>query len=312
MPLMPYVQIARPEHWFKNIFMLPGILLAFFFCREAFSLAALWSILGGVICACLIASSNYVLNEILDAPYDRHHPEKSRRPVPAGQINIRAAYGLWLSLALIGLAGAFLINRLFGFSSLALWIMGLLYNTPPIRLKDWPYADVLSESINNPIRLAMGWYATGLLAPPPLSMVLAYWMFGAFLMAVKRFAEFRHIGQGQLAANYRRSFGYYTEEKLLLLILFCAGFFGMLSGVFVARYSLELTLAAPLVIYTMSYYLHLGFKPNSPTQYPEKLFQHKKLVYLVALAFIVCAGALFLDLPGLKQLLVPRILPPTS
>ena len=31
--------------------------------------------------------------------------------------------------------------------------MGTLYNIPPIRMKDMPYADVLSESINNPIRI---------------------------------------------------------------------------------------------------------------------------------------------------------------
>ena len=29
--LAPYIDIARPDHWFKNIFMLPGVLLALFF-----------------------------------------------------------------------------------------------------------------------------------------------------------------------------------------------------------------------------------------------------------------------------------------
>ena len=26
--IKPYINIARPDHWFKNIFMLPGLLLA--------------------------------------------------------------------------------------------------------------------------------------------------------------------------------------------------------------------------------------------------------------------------------------------
>ena len=37
--------------------------------------------------------------------------------------------------------------------------MGLAYNVPPVRLKEWPYLDVLSESVNNPLRLALGWFA---------------------------------------------------------------------------------------------------------------------------------------------------------
>ena len=36
--------------------------------------------------------------------------------------------------------------------------MGCLYNIPPIRTKDHAYVDVLSESINNPIRFLVGWY----------------------------------------------------------------------------------------------------------------------------------------------------------
>ena len=310
MNLYPYISITRPDHWFKNIFVLPGIVVALFFNPHLLSGAMVLSVIGGLICACLIASSNYALNEILDAASDRHHPEKCKRPVPSGQINIAAGYGLWAGLAIIGIGGAFWLNRAFGYSGLFLWFMGLVYNVPPIRLKDLPYADVLSESVNNPIRLAMGWYATGLIAPPPLSMIMAYWMFGAFLMAVKRFAEYRKIGHAGIAASYRKSFAYYTEEKLLLFILFCAGFFGMMSGVFIARYRLELTLAAPLVVYAMSYYLHLGFKPDSPAQYPEKLFHQKKLVWLVLLAFGACAALLFINLPVFEQALIPRIIPP--
>ena len=30
-PVTPYVQIARPDHWIKNVFVLPGILGALSF-----------------------------------------------------------------------------------------------------------------------------------------------------------------------------------------------------------------------------------------------------------------------------------------
>lgn len=39
-------------------------------------------------------------------------------------------------------------------------------------------------------------------------------MGGAYLMAIKRFAEFRMIGDSARAARYRRSFGVYTDQTL--------------------------------------------------------------------------------------------------
>ncbi len=312
MKLIPYIRIMRPSHWFKNVFVLPGILLAFFFIPDLFSWSSILLVCYGVVCVCLVASSNYVLNEILDGPYDLHHPEKGKRPVPSGEVSIPVAYGLWLFLAAAGIIPAFFICSRFGLTALALWVMGVLYNTPPVRLKDVPYADVLSESVNNPLRLALGWYSTGALLPPPLSMILAYWMFGAFLMAVKRFAEYRHLGDAERAANYRKSFSYYNQEKLLVSILYYAGFFGMMSGVFITRYRLELVLASPVVIYAMAYYLHMGFKPDSPAQRPEGLFRQKKLVVLVLLAFAICATFLYVDISTFTNLLDPYILPPAA
>jgi hypothetical protein len=47
--------------------------------------------------------------------------------------------------------------------------MGCIYNIPPIRSKDVPYIDVLSESINNPLRMLAGWFiaSTASVAPAP-------------------------------------------------------------------------------------------------------------------------------------------------
>ena len=72
----PYVQIARVDHWFKNVFMLLGVLLALFYRPELVQFAALPRLMLGLLAACLVASSNYVLNELLDAAPDRFHPSK--------------------------------------------------------------------------------------------------------------------------------------------------------------------------------------------------------------------------------------------
>ncbi|HOO51932.1 MAG TPA: UbiA family prenyltransferase, partial [Alphaproteobacteria bacterium] len=129
---------------------MPGILLAqFFFDLSAEEILSL-SVLLGFISICLIASSNYVLNEILDAKTDLFHPDKQTRPIPAGQISIPIAYIEYFILAIVGFVLGFMVNIPLGSSLVLFWIMGGLYNIPPIRLKDKPYFDVLCESINNP------------------------------------------------------------------------------------------------------------------------------------------------------------------
>jgi 4-hydroxybenzoate polyprenyltransferase len=184
-----YVEIARIDHWFKNAFMLLGVVIAFFYKPSAFAWHSLPVLIAAFFITCLIASSNYVLNEIVDAPTDRFHPTKRQRPIPSGKVRPALAVLEWILLGSVGIVAAFHINAYFGSSAFAFWLMGLAYNVPPVRLKEYPYVDVLSESINNPIRLLLGWFS---LIPdrfPPLSLALCYWMVGALFMATKRLAE---------------------------------------------------------------------------------------------------------------------------
>src|SRR3546814_7308816 len=77
--------------------------------------------------------------------------------------------------------------------ALAFAAQGLAYNVPPLRTKDVPYLDVLSESVNNPLRLAIGWAMIDPGSLPPVSIIIAYWLGGAFLMGTKRMSEYREI-----------------------------------------------------------------------------------------------------------------------
>ncbi len=73
-----------------------------------------------MIAVCLIASSNYVINEVLDAPFDRTHPTKCRRPVPAGLVSVPLAYAQWIGLMVVGLLLSFTISLPFAISMLVL------------------------------------------------------------------------------------------------------------------------------------------------------------------------------------------------
>jgi 4-hydroxybenzoate polyprenyltransferase len=279
--------------------MLLGVILAVFYEPVLVTIQNAGSLALASLATCLVASSNYVLNEILDGPTDRLHPKKRFRPVPAGLVSLPIAYAEWLLLAVVGLRLAVQLNEYFALSALSLWIMGIVYNVPPLRTKEWPYVDVLSESVNNAIRLLLGWFTLITTQVPPLSLVIAYWMLGAFFMATKRYAEYRHLGNHEIAAGYRRSFGHYTEERLLVSIMFYATMCALFSGIFIVRYHLELILFAPFAAGVFAYYLRIGMRADSPAQNPEKLYRERGFFAFMIATSVVFVVLMFTSIPAL-------------
>ncbi len=305
--LSPYISIGRPDHWFKNIFMLPGLLLAYLFYPVTLNESFFIKIILGFFAVCLIASANYTINEILDAPFDLLHPVKKLRPVPAGLVKNSLGYVQYIILVIAGLTISFYINKYFLASNVLLLVMGLLYNVPPVRTKDIPYLDVLSESINNPIRLLLGWYLITDSKIPPLSVFMAYWMIGAFFMAMKRLGEIRYINNSDTIKTYRKSLSIYTEEKLLISIIFYAAIFSFTSAIFLIRYKFELILTMPVLAWLIAEYTRIGFLQNSPVQYPEKLYKQPKLAVIMIIFTILFIALLFVRLPWLAALFDPSI-----
>jgi 4-hydroxybenzoate polyprenyltransferase len=303
--LKGHVGILRPDHWFKQVFALPGIAAALSDSTGTIP-GGIWGRFAiGLVSTCLVASSNYVINEMLDAPSDLNHPTKRYRPVPAGQVNIPLAYVEWIATMLVGVGLGFVINPQFGFTMLALWVMGCIYNIPPIRTKDVPYLDVLSESINNPLRMLAGWYVTGINAFAPTSLLVSYWMVGCYFMALKRYAEYNEIDDPERAASYRASFSYYTPERLLVSVVFYASAAMLFLGAFVMRYRLELILSFPLIAIVMAIYFSLAFKPDSAVINPEKLYREPKLMIAVTACAVVMLILLFVDVPALDTIFRP-------
>jgi decaprenyl-phosphate phosphoribosyltransferase len=299
--IWPYIQIARVDHWFKNVFMMLGLVVACFAEPKVFNSSNVVPVLVALFATCMVASSNYVLNELLDGATDRMHPEKRHRPVPSGLINSYIGYLEWFVLGILGLWIAAQVNQPFFTSAALLWIMGMLYNIPPIRTKEWPYLDVLSESLNNPIRLLLGWFTLIADKYPPSSLVLAYWMVGAFFMGTKRLAEYRHIGDHKVAATYRRSFEYYTDQRLLLSVFFYATASAFFGGIFIVRYHLELILFVPLAAGVLTYYLMISFYPNSPVQHPEKLYREARFMMYLVGSMVIFAVLMFIQIPILYE-----------
>ena len=114
--MRPYVKIARLDHWIKQFFIVPGIVIALFMTRGLNDLS-LPGIAGrciiGFFATCCIASANYVINEWLDAKFDKYHPTKKNRPVVTENLNKKIVAMEYVGLSIVGFLLAFLVSKAF-------------------------------------------------------------------------------------------------------------------------------------------------------------------------------------------------------
>lgn len=288
-----YIELARISHWVKNILVLPGILIAVMM-GVPLPRGLLFELLKGFLAVGFAASANYVINEWLDAPYDQYHPLKKLRPSVTGRVSRGGVYLEYVLLAVGALGISALVNRMFLYNILWLLAMGVVYNVRPLRSKEKAFLDVLSESINNVIRFMLGWSLITTCYLPSSSILISYWMGGAFLMAVKRLAEYRYIGNPEIAVLYRRSFKYYTEEKLMVSILFYAMMSLFFWGVFLIKYKIEFILSVPFFSVLFCWYLKLGLRHDSVAQRPEGLYkEYVLLLYCVGIGVLLFSLTFF-------------------
>lgn len=314
--LKDYIAIARPDNWVKNVFMMPGVLFALIVYDTPLNAALLTKLILGVVSTCLVASANYVINEYLDAEFDKFHPLKKKRTSVVRVVNPTLVYTEWFLLAAVGFTLAYQISLQFLLVSVFLLFMGVMYNVRPFRTKERVYLDVLSESVNNPIRFALGWYIIApamtagtftwlhfLNSTPPSSIIVAYWMGGAYLMATKRFAEYRLINNPELAGLYRRSFKFYTEHSLLISMFFYALTSAFFLGIFLVKNRIELLVSFPFFALLFAWYLRIGLLENSPVQGSEKLYTRKWFMTYVVLFCILLTILMFVRIPVLDHFL---------
>lgn len=306
-----YLLLLRIDHWIKQLFVLPGVVCALFFFKDGLDepLRLVCATLAGLFFTSVIASANYVINEFLDARYDRFHPTKKTRSAVVSHVKGSVVWLMWLVLSLVGLTGGMFVNKPFALCLAVLWLMGLIYNVKPIRSKDITYVDVLSESLNNALRLLLGWFVVTDSALPPCSIVLGFWMSGAFLMATKRLAEYRMIGSHELAVKYRKSFSDYSETKLLCTIFFYGMTSMMLIGTFLVKYRIELLLFIPFLSALYCYYLYIAYKRDSCVQKPEKLYHERGLMLFCLLLTVLFCALLFINIPQLGVFTSNELIP---
>jgi 4-hydroxybenzoate polyprenyltransferase len=299
-----YARIMRLDHATKHIFVVPGIVLAALLRGHSVHFG-LTPILAGLYCALAIASANYTINEFLDRRSDAHHPTKSARAAVVRDLNAGIVAGMWLTLVASGLSVAWLTSKTMFCVCILFAGQGVVYNVKPLRTKDTAYLDVISESVNNPLRLVIGWAMIDPTTLPPASIILAYWLGGAFLMATKRLSEYREIATSHgktVLALYRKSFAGYTESTLTASCIVYALLSVMGLSIFFVKYRIEYIVILPMIALLFGRYMAMSMAPGSTAQKPERLFAEKDLMWLVAAIAVTFGVFTLVNVPWLQPL----------
>jgi 4-hydroxybenzoate polyprenyltransferase len=169
----------RPHQWLKNLLVFFPMIAGHVFTVETFLQGVLAFIAFG-----LVASSVYLLNDLLDLSADRAHPRKRARPLASGALPLIHGMVLVPVLLLCGMALALVLGPMFLAVLAGYYLLTVAYS---LWLKRKMLIDICVLATLYTFRVIAGGVATDI----PLSVWLL--AFSAFfflaLAAVKRQAE---------------------------------------------------------------------------------------------------------------------------
>ena len=186
-PLPQWLPAVRPHQWLKNILIFVPLATghALFDPRKLLATAVAFVVL------CALASSSYILNDLLDLDADRRHPTKRYRPFASGHLSIEAGVLVATVGSALSLSVAFALSRSFAAELCGYFCLTLLYS---LRLKRIPLLDVAVIGTLFTSRILMGATVASL---GQSSWLLAFSMFLFFSLALAK----RHVelvrGKGQ-------------------------------------------------------------------------------------------------------------------
>jgi 4-hydroxybenzoate polyprenyltransferase len=186
----------RIHQWAKNLLLMLPLVLS-----HKLSGAGIVAGIAAFFCFSLMASANYLVNDLLDLESDCRHPSKRFRPFAAGDLSVASGLALALTLFATSLAILPWLPAKF-----ALWLAVYIVSTLAysLYLKRVALVDVMMLSGLYTLRLMAGGAASG--------TEISHWLVGfsiflfLSLAMVKRFSELENLRSRGLATTHGRGY----------------------------------------------------------------------------------------------------------
>lgn len=215
--LWQLLRAMRPKDWLKNVFVFAA--LVFSERREWLQLDRVLLVVATFVLFSMVASSIYLINDLVDIEKDRAHPKKRNRPLASGRLSPRLAAVAAALLVGLALPLAFAVDLAaltpgshpdadFGIALLAYALVpGLAYS---FYLKHVVIVDIFTIAAGFVLRAVAGAMVLDITITPWL--VICMGLLALFLGVSKRRAELVLLQEG--AAGHRRILDEYSLPLL--------------------------------------------------------------------------------------------------
>ena len=286
MSILPLLLISiRPKQWSKNVVVFAAVL----FSRNLHNLHLSLKVAAGFVIFCMITGATYLMNDIADRERDRHHPEKSGRPIAAGTLPVGIAGIAAIAAVLAGTAAAWMLSQRFFLVMFSYILLQLLYT---FLLKRIVILDVLAITTGFVLRVLAG--AVVIQVEISSWLLICTFLLALFLALCKRRHELMLLDTN--AGIHRKVLSEYSIPLLdqMISMTTASTLIGYtlytLSDQTIAKFGTErLVFTVPFVVYGLFRYLYLVHIRKAGGS-PEALLLTDLPLVIGIVAWGVCAG----------------------
>lgn len=285
------IKLMRPRQWTKNLILFAAVVFSGRVVILEDALHAVW----GFVIFCFLSSSVYILNDVVDAAYDRRHPEKKNRPIASGKISPAAGVLLFAVFAAASLTASFSsLGWKFGVCAVTYFVINLFYS---FGVKKVVIVDSVMIALGFVLRAIAGIYAI-VSEPGQISewLLICTFFLALFLAFSKRRGEITDLSEN--AAAHRPILASYSPKLIDEMI-------GVTTASSVMSYSLytiwpgtvarlgtnKMIYTIPFVVYGIFRYLYLIYRKGKGAQPSTILITDRPLqvniVLYVAAVFVI-------------------------
>ncbi len=260
--------LFRIQQWYKNFLVfLPLVFAGLLVDPRSFFLTTL-----GFLALCLMSSTNYILNDILDSEKDKVHPEKKHRLIASGNVSIATATTLAIILATTSLVLAFFLSEIFFILLLIFFFLTQLYS---LYFKEELFADIIFISTNFVLRAMAGSFILDIRLSPWL--IICTFFLSLFIAVGKRKAD---ISLLKSKANMHKKVLQDYEENITNTLMIIATTALLLSYSLYSFLSIypQLIYSLPFALYAILRYFYLIETKNVIARHPEKFYKDTRLL----------------------------------
>ena len=262
-----FFQLFRMQQWYKNILVfLPLVFAGLLLDPKSIILTFL-----GFLSLCLMSSTNYILNDIIDKEKDKAHPEKKGRPLASGEVSLTLAVFLAILLATLSLILASFLSEIFFVLLLIFFFLTQLYS---LYFKEEIFADIIFISTNFVIRAMAGSFILDIRLSPWL--IICTFFLSLFIAVGKRKADLSLL---KSKANDHKKVLQDYEINLtntLMTITTTALLVSYSLYSFLSIYP-QLIYSLPFALYVILRYFYICENKTNIARHPEQFYKDTRL-----------------------------------